>query len=388
MTPDRKVMGFARGKPTPPSGPLAHFPPRGTGPGRVPPDPIPGSPGAPPTMPADAAAEEYDHLPGASVSAIAETVGFDNLPDEVARALAPDVEYRLREVIQDACKFMRHSKRVQLSTEDVNSSLKMKKVEALYGFPANAPAIAFKEVPGHPDFFTQASKEIELKDILAMKLPRPPIAVNVVPHWLAVDGVQPLIPENPPPGPGENLRPDLEADIDVDERARAMFRAPVAPQDVGGPAAHAAANAAAAGAKRKAAGGAGEDGGVTGAGADGAAVVQPVVAHELSKELQLYFDRVTAVIRGGGAGEEAPMLRAALASLATDAGLHQLMPYLVQFVQTEVAKSLRRVLSHTGPHTTALARWTPILEDFISRRISPPTPRFQSRHTSTPFNSN
>jgi hypothetical protein len=167
-----------------------------------------------------------------------------------------------------------------------------------------------------------------------------------------------------------------------------MFRAPVAPQDVGGPAAHAAANAAAAGAKRKAAGGAGEDGGVTGAGADGAAVVQPVVAHELSKELQLYFDRVTAVIRGGGAGEEAPMLRAALASLATDAGLHQLMPYLVQFVQTEVAKSLRRVLSHTGPHTTALARWTPILEDFISRRISPPTPRFQSRHTSTPFNSN
>jgi transcription initiation factor TFIID subunit 6 len=339
-------------------------------------------------MPADAAAEEYDHLPGASVSAIAETVGFDNLPDEVARALAPDVEYRLREVIQDACKFMRHSKRVQLSTEDVNSSLKMKKVEALYGFPANAPAIAFKEVPGHPDFFTQASKEIELKDILAMKLPRPPIAVNVVPHWLAVDGVQPLIPENPPPGPGENLRPDLEADIDVDERARAMFRAPVAPQDVGGPAAHAAANAAAAGAKRKAAGGAGEDGGVTGAGADGAAVVQPVVAHELSKELQLYFDRVTAVIRGGGAGEEAPMLRAALASLATDAGLHQLMPYLVQFVQTEVAKSLRRVLSHTGPHTTALARWTPILEDFISRRISPPTPRFQSRHTSTPFNSN
>ena len=47
---------------------------------------------------------------------------------------------------------------------------------------------------------------------------------------------------------------------------------------------------------------------------------------------------------------------------------------------------IRRVL-YTGPHTTASARWTPILKDFC-RRFSQPTPRFQSRHTSTPFNSN
>jgi hypothetical protein len=45
---------------------------------------------------------------------------------------------------------------------------------------------------------------------------------------------------------------------------------------------------------------------------------------------------------------------------------------------------LRRAL-YTGPRTTASARWTPILKDF-SRRISPPTPRFQSP-PSTPFNS-
>jgi sugar lactone lactonase YvrE len=42
--------------------------------------------------------------------------------------------------------------------------------------------------------------------------------------------------------------------------------------------------------------------------------------------------------------------------------------------------------SHTGPHTTASAWWTSFLKDF-SRRISPPTPRFQSP-PSTPFNSN
>ena len=64
---------------------------------------------------------ELDHLPGESIKVIAQHVGIESLADEVARALAPDVEYRLREVIQDACKFMRQSKRVELSTEDVNS---------------------------------------------------------------------------------------------------------------------------------------------------------------------------------------------------------------------------------------------------------------------------
>jgi hypothetical protein len=42
---------------------------------------------------------------------------------------------------------------------------------------------------------------------------------------------------------------------------------------------------------------------------------------------------------------------------------------------------------HTGPHTTASAWCTPTLKEF-PRRISPPrVPRFQSRHTSTPFDS-
>jgi staphylococcal nuclease domain-containing protein 1 len=52
---------------------------------------------------------------------------------------------------------------------------------------------------------------------------------------------------------------------------------------------------------------------------------------------------------------------------------------------TPPASSMRCVL-YTGPHTTALAMWTPILKDF-SRRLSAPTPRFQSP-SSAPFNSN
>ena len=264
---------------------------------------------------------ELDHLPGESIKVIAQHVGIESLADEVARALAPDVEYRLREVIQDACKFMRQSKRTELSTEDVNSSLIMRRCEPLYGFPAGAGPIPFQEVPGHPELYIPVNKEIDLKDILAAKLPRPPIAVNVVPHWLAVEGVQPLIPENPTPLATDDRTPGLRSAADAK-----LFRSPVVPADVKPPP------------------GAHDPNVKSEPGADGTgAVIQPVVAHELSKELQLYFDRITAVVRGGGERGEAPLLRAALESLATDSGLHQLMPYFTQFVQDEVAKSLRNM---------------------------------------------
>ena len=126
--------------------------------------------------------EDLDRVPPSSVASIATSVGVESLPDEVARALASDAEYRLREVIQDAVKFMRHSKRSKLSTEDVNSSLQLRDVEPLYGFPAGSGPIAFREVPNHPELFYQEQRELELKDILATKLPKPPVAVNVVRH--------------------------------------------------------------------------------------------------------------------------------------------------------------------------------------------------------------
>lgn len=64
-----------------------------------------------------------------------------SLRDDVSHILAQDMEYRLREIIhviqfcnrfthtQEATKFMRHSKRRQLHTEDVNNALKIRNIE-------------------------------------------------------------------------------------------------------------------------------------------------------------------------------------------------------------------------------------------------------------------
>jgi len=52
-----------------------------------------------------------------------------NLRDDIAAAVAPDVEYRLREVIQESIKFMRHGKRQKLTTDDVDRALRVHSID-------------------------------------------------------------------------------------------------------------------------------------------------------------------------------------------------------------------------------------------------------------------
>ena len=54
-----------------------------------------------------------------SIQVVAEAVGIAHLKDEIADALAPDVEYRLRDLVQEAIKFQKHGRRDALATEDL-----------------------------------------------------------------------------------------------------------------------------------------------------------------------------------------------------------------------------------------------------------------------------
>lgn len=55
------------------------------------------------------------------------------LSEEVVEALAQDVEYRTREIIQEAGKFMFHAHRQKLSVDDINHALAARNVEVLSG---------------------------------------------------------------------------------------------------------------------------------------------------------------------------------------------------------------------------------------------------------------
>lgn len=119
---------------------------------------------------------------------------------------------------------------------------------------------------------------------------------NKIAHWLAVEGVQPSIPQNPttaesrnqdliPKGPGAN--PTLSAVSDNDN-----------------------------------------------------VIVKPLVKHILSKELQLYFGKICNALLDESNDEYRV---AALASIRNDPGLHQLVPYFVQFIAEKVTHSLKNL---------------------------------------------
>jgi len=68
---------------------------------------------------------------------------------------------------------------------------------------------------------------------------------------------------------------------------------------------------------------------------------RPSVKHVISKELILYFDKIQAAILDDDPDEEKTRLReAALESVRSDSGLHQLLPYFVNFITNQVTHHL------------------------------------------------
>jgi transcription initiation factor TFIID subunit 6 len=64
------------------------------------------------------------------------------------------------------------------------------------------------------------------------------------------------------------------------------------------------------------------------------AEIKPLVKHVLSKELQMYYERIVSAVLS-----QDEVLRATgISSLQNDPGLHQLLPYFVQLVAEKVSK--------------------------------------------------
>lgn len=247
-----------------------------------------------------------------TVKDVAEAVGITNLNKDVTTALCRDVEYRISLVLEQALKFMRHARRTVLWTQDIANALRVLDVEPLYGYETLRP-LRYGEAsigPGQPLFYVE-DEEMDFEKLINAPLPKVPREISFTAHWLAVEGVQPSIPQNPTSSDARNL--DLLAK---------------------GPGANPALAAMA-----------GSDNTTT----------KPQVKHILSKELQLYFEKVCSSVLD----ESQPEYRTAgLASLREDPGLHQLVPYFVQFVAEKVTHGLKDlfVLTQMMNVTDALTR--------------------------------
>ncbi|MBW0535096.1 hypothetical protein O181_074811 [Austropuccinia psidii MF-1] len=254
--------------------------------------------------------------PKTSVKDVAESLGLILFSDEAASVLASDVEYRLNQIIEDSIKFMRHSKRTTLLVEDVDHALRAKNIEPIWGF-ASTDTLSFRRTTSAVgNLYFIDDEEIDLTKIVNAQLPPVPRETSYTAHWLAVEGVQPAIPQNPSPA-------ELKSHPAFRESSSTTNFLTSAPQTE----------------SKKI----------------------PTKQH-LSRELRLYFDRVTSAAFSDDPGQK----NAALASLSGDPGLHQLVPYLIQFV----AERITATLSQTQLSLEQLRDSIRILESILSNPFS------------------
>ncbi|KAJ5948972.1 Transcription initiation factor TFIID subunit 6 [Penicillium verhagenii] len=228
---------------------------------------------------------------------VAESAGLTNLSHDVTENLARDVEFRVAQVLEEALKAMRQGKRTVLTTQDVSLALRNLDVEPLYGYESLRP-LRFGEAslgPGQPLFYLE-DEEVDFEKLINAPLPKVPREVAFTAHWLAVEGVQPSIPQNPTAADSRNL--EL---VSKGPNANSTLAAMSGTGDV---------------------------------------AVKPLVKHVLSKELQLYFEKVCSAFLDENSED---YRTSGYASLREDPGLHQLVPYFVQFIAEKVTHSLKDI---------------------------------------------
>ena len=195
---------------------------------------------------------------------------------------------------------MVHSRRQKLSVEDINCAMKLRNLEPLYGFEPTEP-LAFRAVPNTGLFYVPTD-ELDVESILQEPLPRAPQPMCLTSHWLAIEGVQPQIPQNP-------VIPERNAIGESINPLASKSETSVLPgkRDVT------------------------ED-----------AEIKPQVKHVLSKEHQLYFDTLISDLLEGSSNpfEYSNAALSAISALKNDAGIQQILPYFIQFIAESVPKNL------------------------------------------------
>lgn len=205
----------------------------------------------------------------------AQSKGILGIEDDALRILSQDIEYRLKEVCQEASKFMLASHRMKLSISDVNYALQSRNVEPLFGYDSQE-ALVFRGLPCN--IYYVPDEELDLEECLDRPLPKVPLRPYIQSHWLAIEGIQPPIQQNPVLIEKPTVKLDSLATYQEELELKQQHK------------------------------------------------------HLLTKELSLYFDKILQTM------ESDPDV--AISCLLNESGIQQLVPYFIYHFKIEMKRNL------------------------------------------------
>ncbi|EGD72307.1 hypothetical protein PTSG_00325 [Salpingoeca rosetta] len=234
-------------------------------------------------------------FPSEMVRVVAEAGRFPTITDDVCRVLAADLEYRIREIAQDAAKFTRHGRRRRMTTDDINAAMRVRNMEPVYGYPSGSHTgtveSLFKRAKESDVFYIPDTVK-RVHEIIGAPLPSMPAEMTFTSHWLAIEGEQPTIPQNPPVHTTHTAEPE--------EGQEPAAKAPKLKE----------------GKPRE------------------EVEIKQLEKHTLSREQQLLFNYIIKDLLGA----DKTAKQAALKTLSTDHGLHQLVPFFMEFIRSQTTE--------------------------------------------------
>jgi len=216
-------------------------------------------------------------------------------------SLSSLVQEHLTTLVREAACVQRHHKRARyhetaeddgilrqrLHADDINLALQWRGSEKLY-----ATGVVVPPGPGEDP----TNKPVDLNVYLRSENQIPlPSELGLTSHWLAVDGIQPSIPQNP-----------AAVSSSTSHAAAIVHRVP-------------------------------EEEELLQEHGQRPVSIRQLLPRLLSEELQLYFSRITiAVERGGSTAATRQQQDAALASVARDTGLQELVPFFCRYISSQI----------------------------------------------------
>lgn len=211
-----------------------------------------------------------------TLKAYAASKGIENVEEESFRVLSQDLEYRIKEICQEASKFMLASHRTKLNTMDVNNALVSRNIEPYFGYESQ-DILMFKGLPSSSYFVPD--EEINLEEFLERPLPKIPLKPYVQSHWLAIEGVQPPIQQNPIMVDKQEVKNDHVSNLQEEM------------------------------------------------------VIKKQIKHRLTKELNMYFEKILQVM------DTEPTI--SMNCLENETGIQQLVPYFIHQFNTDIKAEIK-----------------------------------------------